>query len=206
MRLSLYTITLIASLAVLVWMGDPYQGAHAGVPVQQPLETTSPISSPVTGRSLATVTYEEEQINVRAGPGTDYAIVGVLFAGQQVPALGRSIGGDWVQISFPEVSGGVAWVYAYLVTLSGSVPVVEPPATPTPAVTPTIDPTLAAQFIQEIPPTRLPTFTPPPELVLPTIPPRPDPRPTSGLPVVVVMIGLAVVGLFGALLSFIRGR
>ena len=156
--------------------------------------------------AIAIVTMEQDQINVRSGPSTDYPIIGVLIAGQQVPALGRSVGGDWVQIAYPGADGGVAWVYAPLVTLEGSVRVVEPPPTPTPRTTPTIDPTLAAQFIIDIPPTRLPTFTPPGPLVIPTFPAAALPGSTGRLPMGLVITGMAVIGLFGLLISFLRGR
>jgi hypothetical protein len=157
--------------------------------------------------AIAIVTMEQDQINVRSGPGTtDYPIVGVLIAGQQVPALGRSIGGDWVMIAYPGVSGGVAWVYSPLVTLDGSVPLVEPPPTPTPRTTPTVDPTLAAQFIVEIPPTRLPTFTPPGPLVVPTFQPAGSADGSTRIPMGLVITGLGVIGIFGLLISFLRGR
>lgn len=156
--------------------------------------------------AVAIVTQEQDQINVRSGPGTDYDLVGVLIAGQEVPALGRSIGGDWVQIAYPGVPGGVAWVYSPLVTLEGGVPVIAPPPTPTPRTTPTVDPTLAAQFIVEIPPTRLPTYTPPPPLVIPTFAEQPVTTGTGRVPMGFLIIGLAVVGFFGLLISLLGGR
>lgn len=163
----------------------------------------------VTGTPLGPtiiVKSDQEQINVRGGPSTDYPIVGVLIAGQQVPALGRSVGGLWVQISYPGVSGGVAWVYAPLVDVSGNLPLIEPPPTPTPRTTPTIDPTLAAQFIVEVPPTRLPTFTAPPPLVIPTFAPDTSNQGTAGVPMGFIIVGLGVIGFFGTLISFLRGR
>jgi hypothetical protein len=156
--------------------------------------------------AIAIVTMEQDQINVRSGPSTDYPTVGVLIAGQQVPALGRSVGGDWVQIAYPGVPGGVAWVYSPLVELVGSVSVVEPPPTPTPRTTPTVDPTLAAQFIIEIPPTRLPTFTPPGPLVLPATPSSGLSGSATRVPMGMVIVGMGVIGLFGLLITFLRGR
>ncbi len=156
--------------------------------------------------STVTVTMEQDQINVRSGPSTDYPVIGVLIAGQKVPALGRSVGGNWVQIAYPGVQNGLAWVYSPLVTIDGVLPIIEPPPTPTPRTTPTIDPTLAAQFIVEIPPTRLPTFTPPPALVIPTIQPDQSSAQTGRVPMGLVIIGLGVVGLFGTILSILRGR
>ena len=147
---------------------------------------------------------DQDSINVRAGPSAKYDIVGVLIVGQTVPAQGRTPGGDWVQIFYPGVPGSSGWVYSPLVSLSGSVAIVEPP--PTPRTTPTIDPTLAAQFILELPPTRLPTFTPPPPLILSTFESAvPLPAP-GGVPIGIVIIGMAVLGFFGILISFLRGN
>src|SRR4030095_14296653 len=110
-----------------------------------------------------TVTYTDP-INVRGGPSTVYyPIVGQLAPGDTAPALGTSPGREWVQISYPSAPGGVGWVYAIYVTVTGGeLLVVEAPSTPTPEVTSTIDPTLAAAFNFQPTSTRLPTFTPPP--------------------------------------------
>ncbi len=165
----------------------------------------------VTGTPIGTVAtvrtdIDQDQVNLRSGPSTNYDLVGVLIIGQEVPALGRTAGGDWVQIEYPGVQGGVAWVYSPLVNVSGNLPIIEPPPTPTPQTTPTIDPTLAAQFIVEIPPTRLPTFTPPPPLMIPTYEPQQTETDGVGIPMGFVIIGLGVVGIFGTFLSFLRGR
>jgi uncharacterized protein YraI len=192
-------------MGVTGWLVLTYsvsKNAHAQQPtVSIPTVTSSPFGP------MATVNLDQEQINVRAGPSQDYPIVGVLEQGERVPALGRSIGGDWVEIAYPVVDGGVAWVYSYLVTISGGeLPVVVPPPTPTPRVTPTIDPTLAAQFIIDVGPTRLPTFTQPPALVMPTYTQAPAVRVAGGLPMGFIIIGLAVVGVFGLMISVFRGR
>lgn len=147
-------------------------------------------------------------VNVRSGPGTSpYELIGVLLQGQVVPALGRSIGGDWIEIQYSGVPGNVGWVYANLVILQGQgfLPVVEPPPTPTPQITATINPTLAAQFnLLNVTPTRLPTFTPAAPVVQPTVA-RPDSAARTGFPPVIAIMGLLVIGLFGTLVSFLRG-
>ena len=85
----------------------------------------------------------------------------MLIAGQVVPALGPSAARSWIKIVYAGVADGVGWVYSPLVTLiqGGDLPVVEPPPTATPRVHATINSTMAAQFIEEGQPTRLPTFT-----------------------------------------------
>jgi hypothetical protein len=172
-------------------------------------ELSSPTPTSFQGALGVTATVlinENPDINVRAGPGVDYALVGKLLAGQQVPALGRTPGGDWVQIVYPDSPAGVAWVYSFLISLSGTLPIVEPPPTPTPLTTPTVDPTLAAQFIREIPPTRLPTFTPPPPLVIPTFTIEAPAEMADQSLFVYLVAGLSLLGVLGFLLSLIRVR
>jgi uncharacterized protein YraI len=198
----LMVILLMGILSFLGLTSTVRLNAYAQQPtVAIPTVTSSPFGP------MATVNLDQEQINVRSGPSQDYPIVGVLEQGEKVPALGRSVGGDWVQIVYPVVDGGVAWVYAYLVTISGGeLPVIVPPPTPTPQVTPTIDPTLAAQLIVEIGPTRLPTFTQPPSVEMPSYTQAPAVSVAGGLPMGFIIIGLGVVGLFGLLISVFRGR
>jgi hypothetical protein len=116
----------------------------------------------------ATVTYTEP-INVREGPSTVlYPRLGRLSPGDVVQALGVSPGREWVQIAYADAPGGVGWVYAIYVSISGGeLHVVEAPATPTPPITATIDPTLAAAFNFQPTPSRIPTFTPPAPLTVP---------------------------------------
>ena len=147
-----------------------------------------------------------EQISVRAGPGMNYDAVGILVIGHKVSALGRVSSGEWIKISYPGAPEGTGWVLAVMVDLVGELPVLEMPSTPTPRTTPTTNPTLAAQYIVEIPATRLPTFTPPDPLAIPTFPPETPARGRSSLPMGLVIIGLGVVGIFGTLISLLRGR
>jgi hypothetical protein len=180
--------------------------AEARLIAQIPTVSIPTVTGTPSG-ATATVSNEFDQINVRSGPSSlDYPIIGVLIAGQKVPALGRTPGDLWIQIAYPGVPGGIAWVYAPNVKVEGSLPIVDAPPTPTPRVTPTIDPTLAAQFIIEIPPTRLPTFTAPPPLVIPTLIPDSSPGQGGRVPVGLIVVGLAVMGIFGTLISFLRGR
>ena len=200
LRLRIGAILLVALVISLIYfLQAPV--ASAQIPtVSIPTVTGSP------SRSTVTVTREFDQINVRGGPGSDYPIVGVLIAGQQIAGLGRSAGGQWVQIVYPGGPGGVAWVYSPLVEVTGSLPIVEPPPTPTPRTTPTIDPTLASQFIVEIPPTRLPTYTAPPPLVIPTFPAENIPGVSGRVPMGMLIVGLAILGFFGTIISVLRGR
>lgn len=177
--------------------------ANAQIPtVAIPTVTGSPQGSTVSVRRDS----DQDSINVRSGPSAKYDIIGVLIVGQTVPAKGRTPGGDWIQIFYPGVPDSTGWVYSPLVDVDGSIPIVEPPPTPTPRTTPTVDPTLAAQFILEIPPTRLPTYTQPPPLVIPTFSIEEGPSAPAAVPMGIVVIGMAVLGVFGILISFLRGN
>lgn len=197
------TLLCLAGLFILAAHSSRVQASQ---PAQIPTVAIPTVTGTLPG-AMATVLMEQDQINVRSGPSSyDYPIVGVLIAGQQVPALGRTPGGDWVQIAYPGVPGGVAWVWSALVKIDGTLPLVEPPPTPTPRTTPTVDPTLASQFLVEVPPTRLPTYTPPPPLVYPTFPPEQSTTVTGRVPMGLVIIAMGVIGLFGMMISFLRGR
>jgi uncharacterized protein YraI len=199
--ISFFTV-LIVGLAVIV-SGLPVATAHA----QQPTVSIATVTGTPIGAYVVVNADQTEGINVRSGPGTDYPSVGLLVVGELAPVKGRSAGGDWYQIVYSGTEGGLGWVYAPLVTPYGvvSLPIVEPPSTPTPRVTPTIDPTLAAQFVLEIPATRLPTFTPVEPLDIPEFEQQGTGR-VGGIPIGMFITGIGLIGLFGAAVSYLRER
>ena len=58
--------------------------------------------------------------NFRAGPGTDFALAGVVTTGQTLAIVGRDATGNWLQLA----EG--SWIFTDLVAAAG-----EPSATPT---------------------------------------------------------------------------
>lgn len=198
---------IIVTLFLMMLAGSPHNvmaGALAQMPtVDIPTVTGTPLGVMVTVKSDA----DQNQVNVRSGPGTYYDKVGVLLAGQQAPAKGKSVGGEWIWIVYPGVSGGSAWIYAPLVDLTpGNLAIVEPPPTPTPLVTATIDPTLAAQFVVTSAPTRLPTFTAPPPLIIPTFVERSSVNAPGGVPMGLIIFFLAGLGLLVGLFTIAQRR
>ncbi|TFH33249.1 MAG: SH3 domain-containing protein [Anaerolineales bacterium] len=197
MRARIYTLTSTIGIAV---MSLTIASGVSAAPARQ--EPT------VTGTPEGPTILVPEQVNVRLGPSTDYEKVGVLIAGQTASALGRSPGGEWIQIYYAGVPGNTAWVYAPFVVLETGqrlLPIIEPPPTPTPRVTATIDPTLAAQFnIGAAPPTRLPTFTPAAPVSVPTFEPAGGSS-SGGFPPIMAILALLVVGVFGTIISVLRG-
>ena len=204
--ISLFALALFIVQISIVRAMDISEPPDDGIE-QQPTVDIATVTGTPSGPIAIIYSDPEEQINVRSGPGTDYPRVGVLLNRQEVPAIGRTAAGDWVQIIYLGVDEGVAWVYAPLVRIIGDeLPIAEPPSTPTPRVTPTIDPTLASQFVVQPLGTRMPTLTPPPALVIPTFPPEVIQTGTAGVPIGFVIIGLAIFGFFGLILSFLRRR
>jgi len=187
---------LIAGLILL--LGALIYLTIAPVAVASPVTIQADTPFPtVTGTPVGPIIIVPDQVNVRTCPSTNCDLV-----------IGRSSGGEWIQIIYPGVPGNVAWVYsAYVVLEAGQslLPIVEPPPTPTPRVTPTVDPTLAAQFnLGSVAPTRLPTFTPAPPIIQPTIEPDRNGNGT-GFPPILAIIAFSVVGLFGLVISVLRG-
>lgn len=174
---------------------------------QQPTVSVPTVTGTAEGPTIR-VNADNDQINVRSGPGTDYETIGVMIAGQEAPALGRTSGGSWIKIQYLGSKDGEGWVYSPLVTIlrGTTLLVVEPPPTATPRVTPTIDPTLASQFIVDSEPTRLPTFTAPSDLVIPTYEPPVEDVLSANFPMGLIIVILGAIGLLGSVFSFIRGQ
>ncbi len=150
-------------------------------------------------------------IRVYAGPSSlgEYPAIGVLQGNETAPALARAKGKlDWIQIYYPGVPDSVGWVWANNVKLLSDVElkVIDVPATPTPQSTPTINPTLVAAFIGQQTPTRLPTYTPPPPLDVPQFTDTTTITRTSAVPVGLLIFSFALLGFFGVLISYLRGR
>lgn len=193
-------LAILGLFIMLLLNPNPEQSVLA----QQPTGSVPTVTGTPKG-AFITVTYPE-QINVRSGPSsTIYPAIGVMLPGETAPAIGRSAGGDWIQIIYPGVPNNIGWVYVQLVNISPNanlVPVDAPP-TPTPLTTATYDPTLAAEFPTQFTPVRLPTFTP-----APPVDPLVFTEPTSSgkFPFGFVIIGFALAGLFAAVVSFLRDR
>jgi hypothetical protein len=175
---------------------------------QQPTGSIPTVTGTAEGPTIR-VDPSLQQIRVFAGPSSfNYPAIGVLLANETAPAIARAEGiDDWIQIYYPGVPGSVGWVYALYVRISpGAIlPRIEVPATPTPFSTPTINPTLEAAFVGQQTPTRLPTFTPPPPLELPSFSDETESQ-SRGIPTGLIIVSLGLFGFFGAVISYLRGR
>jgi hypothetical protein len=200
MKRSWFHLAIFSILTILFSNWTFFASAPNVVLAQQPTNVPSGM--------FVTVITEEPQINVRMGPSSSiYPIVGVMLRGETAPALGRSQGGDWIQIEFPGAPNNKGWVYSPLVRVSsGILQIAEPPPTPLQPPTPTIDPTLAAQFNVIPTSTRLPTFTPPPSLNTPSFTQTSSTNSFVSVPLAAVILAFVVLGIIGFLLSLVSRR
>jgi len=193
---------------LLIIVGLTFVGqVQAGPLAQQPTGVIPTVTSTPRGPYVIVnaIAANETQINVRSGPSALTEKVGVLIVGQEANALGRY--GDWVQIEYPGIPGGKAWIYGnYVSIFGGNLPLLEPPPTSTPNMTQTVDPTLAAQFLITPDSTRLPTFTEPPPLEIPTFTSEVNNGGVGGVPVGLIIVGLGSLGLFLGVIALISGR
>jgi hypothetical protein len=183
--------------------------ANAIVSAQQPTGSVPTVTSTPSGPTVQ-VDPSLDFIYVHAGPSSfDYPRIGILLANEVAPALGRARDRlEWIQIYYPGVPESKGWIYGLYVKLSPGafLPLLDIPPTPTPISTPTIDPTLEAAFIGQQTPTRLPTFTPPPPLDLPSFNEPNDASTTAGIPAGLLILSLGLFGFLGAVISYLRGR
>lgn len=206
LRRTRIVIWVIAIFGItLLGLFDP---GRLSVMAQQPTGSVATVTGTPEG-PIVTVYQNIPQIKVHAGPSSfDYPAIGVLLANESAPAIGRARDRqDWIQIRYLGVPGSVGWVFGAYVKLSPGalLPLIELPPTATPFSTPTINPTLEAAFIGQQTPTRLPTFTPPPPIDLPSFTDT-VPTPAATVPTGLLILGLGLFGFFGAVISYLRGR
>ncbi|HPO58421.1 MAG TPA: hypothetical protein PLV53_06210 [Anaerolineaceae bacterium] len=202
----LATLLVMAVIVGFYWLNSVATTVQAQLPtVAIPTVTGTPPGLTASVRP----DIQEPFVYVRTGPNVLFPSVGLLLVDQEVPVKGISEGGMWLLIEYPGVQGSEGWVYAPYMRLSDTlvdIPVVAPPPTPTLKVTPTIDPTMAAQFVRTAVPTQLPTFTPPPPLVIPTYTTGGGFNPAGGIPMGLVILVLFLTGILVGVFSIFQGR
>jgi hypothetical protein len=192
---------IVGLMAILALFSIPTGNVYA----QQPTGSIPTVTGTPTG-PYVTVYSDQSLVDVYAGPSSyNYDRIGILAAGEKAPALGYSQDGNWIEIVYLGVPGGKGWVYGPFVSISpGILPKLVAPPTAAPRTTPTLDPTYVAAFGLQLEPTHLPTFTPPPPLQLPTF--APDTSSGTKLPFGLIIFILALIGILGAMISFLRGN
>lgn len=98
-------------------------------PVPTPEQTATPTPLPVSPTpltpTLAPVQAKTKQdVNVRKGPGVEYATAGKMTNGTTAGVLGKSQDGKWYQLAYPDASNP-GWVAASFLELTGPVDKVQ---------------------------------------------------------------------------------
>ena len=192
---------LVGLISLLALFSLPARNVYA----QQPTGSVPTVTGTPAG-PFVTVYSDQLFIDVYSGPSMyDYDRIGILASGEQAPALAHSLDGNWIEIVYLGVPGGKGWIYGPLVKISpGSLPKMAAPPTSTPLTTPTLNPTYVAAYGLNLEPTRLPTFTPPSPLEIPTF--APNTGGGSKIPYGFVILIIAFIGILGAVISFLRGN
>ncbi len=110
-------------------------------PTAEPASPTPELPTVTPTPEAATFTVTGTTVNVRGGPGTNYARVGRLSAGQTLEITGKNPAGDWWQFNF---NGQPAWVVGNLVSatntgnvqVAAAIPAPPPTAKPRPTARP----------------------------------------------------------------------
>jgi hypothetical protein len=139
-------IFLLFALFVVFWLPSKCarnvpapKSADLTAPVIDSLDTATrspePVASappkatkaaPTTGQPVANA-----NANLRAGPGTSFAVIGSAKAGQPLKLVAKNPAGDWLQLD----TG--AWIFGRLVAAAPDLPVAEDiPTLPSPTNTP----------------------------------------------------------------------
>lgn len=122
--------------------GEAVARAITPTPTPRPTPTPTPTSLP---QPIAVV--GGGPLNLRAGPGTTYAVIGQAAAGARLPVTGRSADGQWLRVCVAKsaASGGICsaatgqegWLLTRLLTVQGALTAVAviTPSAPPPSAT-----------------------------------------------------------------------
>jgi ABC-type branched-subunit amino acid transport system substrate-binding protein len=95
------------------------------------------LASPTPTPEGVVATIASQIQNVRSGPGTNFDIIAVLNEGEQVRVIGTNAQNTWLVIDYRGIQG---WISASLPDIFGdlnTLPIIQPPPTPTPSAPPT---------------------------------------------------------------------
>jgi uncharacterized protein YraI len=149
------------------------QGEAVVEAAAEPTEETQPTATPAPEAKLI---VNNQAVNVRNGPGTEYGLVGSAEANQTFDVVGKNQAGDWWQICC--VNGQQAWIFGQLARVENAEAVTVAADIPAPpvVVAPTVAPVAAAPPTPVPPPAEAPPAEAPPA----EAPPTNDPCATIG--------------------------
>ena len=114
---------------------------------QSSVASATPTVQPSPTPSGYHLTIRSTYQNVRGGPGLNFDVIGQLPRGSKERVIGATIDFSWLIIDF---RGRWGWLASYLVDAFGNrnlVPIIQPPASPTPPPTATAATTSLADLV-----------------------------------------------------------
>ena len=121
----------------------PEAPTATATPTGTPTATATATATPLAARERSTqdvaFVTTRGRMNIRSGPGTDYAIVDSVGAGTRLAITGKNEAGGWWRVDY---QGEHAWIYAPFVNATNG-ETVEVVVTPAPAPQPTATPFVA---------------------------------------------------------------
>jgi len=99
----------------------PADAAATDAPSAQ--ETPVAVDTPIPATPTPNTPYGTTtgQINARSGPAASFEVYGLIDNDQRVYLLGQTLNGLWLQIEYPFVPSGVAWVSSKYIKLNSDI-------------------------------------------------------------------------------------
>ncbi len=95
-----------------------------------PVPTLTSVPSP----SIPMASASGQAVNCRSGPALGWDVITLIQAGQSAEIVAKNADASWVEVKNPAIVGGLCWMSASVVTISGDlsrVPMVVAPPMPT---------------------------------------------------------------------------
>lgn len=140
----------------------PLPPTDTPAPAEPTVAPTEVVTPTATAAAQAKLTVNDQVVNVRNGPGTEYGLVGSAEANQTFDIIAKNQAGDWWQICC--VNGQQAWIFGQLARTENAdaVPVAADLPAPPVVVAPTAAPVAAAPTTAPAPTEAPPAAAPPP--------------------------------------------
>ena len=112
-------------------------------PTEPPAPTATPVpamtDTPVPTATSASrpLAYVNQNTNCRTGPAASFPLVYTALKGESLNIVSSSTLSDYIVVEVPGTQGQTCWLWTEYVTIQGdinSLPVANPPPTPTPSV------------------------------------------------------------------------
>ena len=81
----------------------------SSTPTLSPSSVASPTSTTLSNRVTVEGIIDRGAMNVRAGPGTEFPIVSMVYEGQEVTIVGKTQDGSWVLMLTSDGQQGWGW-------------------------------------------------------------------------------------------------